>query len=78
LKRIDRIEFTISSFVGGKGTLWIDDLKFEPLQPETQLYPVTIRHSLVIINNHPPDFIIDNSNETFWQSSEVKDQEACF
>ncbi len=24
LKRIDRIEFTIASFVGGKGSLWID------------------------------------------------------
>ena len=40
LKRIDRIEFTISSFVGGKGTIWIDDLKFEPLPPETQSYPL--------------------------------------
>lgn len=39
LKRIDRIEFTVASFVGGKGTLWIDDLKFEPLPPETQSYP---------------------------------------
>src|SRR3989304_7258429 len=27
LKRIDRIEFTIASFVGGKGSVWIDDLK---------------------------------------------------
>ena len=40
LKRIDRIEFTIASFVGGKGTVWIDDLKFEPLQPETHSFPV--------------------------------------
>lgn len=40
LKRIDRIEFTVASFVGGKGTLWIDDLKFEQLQPESQSYPV--------------------------------------
>ena len=39
LKRIDRIEFTIASYVGGKGTVWIDDLKFEPLAPETNIYP---------------------------------------
>ncbi len=39
LKRIDRIEFTIASFVGGKGTLWLDDLKFEKLPPEVQSYP---------------------------------------
>ena len=36
LKRIDRIEFTIASFVGGKGTVWIDDLRFEPLDPELE------------------------------------------
>jgi hypothetical protein len=30
------------------------------------------------MKNHPPDFIIDNSNETYWQSSEVKDQEVVF
>jgi len=39
LKRIDRIEFTVASFVGGKGTLWLDDLKFEPLNPEVFSYP---------------------------------------
>ena len=39
LKRIDRIEFTIASFVGGKGTIWIDDLKFEELPPETNIIP---------------------------------------
>ena len=78
LKRIDRIEFTISSFVGGKGTLWIDDLKFEPLQPETQSYPVPSVTASSSIKNHPPDFIVDNSNETLWQSSEVKDQEVVF
>ncbi|MDP4282219.1 MAG: discoidin domain-containing protein, partial [Bacteroidota bacterium] len=39
LKRIDRIEFTVSSYVGGKGALWIDDLKFESLPPEPQSYP---------------------------------------
>jgi hypothetical protein len=43
LKRIDRIEFTIASFVGGKGTVWIDDLKFEELPPETKRI---LRHRL--------------------------------
>jgi hypothetical protein len=75
LKRIDRIEFTISSFVGGKGTIWIDDLKFEPLQPEAQSYPIPSITASSFIKNHSPDFIIDNSNETYWQSSGVKDQD---
>ena len=75
LKRIDRIEFTISSFVGGKGTIWIDDLKFEPLQPETQSYPAPSITASSFKKNHSPDFIVDHSNETYWQSSGVKDQD---
>ena len=74
LKRIDRIEFTIASFVGGKGTIWLDDLKFEPLQPETQSYPVPVITSSSSMKSHSPDLMIDNSNETSWQSKGVKDQ----
>jgi len=74
LKRIDRIEFTIASFVGGKGTIWIDDLKFEPLPPEIQSYPAPIVTASSFIKNHRPDLIVDNSNETYWQSNGVKDQ----
>jgi len=75
LKRIDRIEFTIASFVGGKGTIWIDDLKFEPLQPEKQSYPIPLVTASSFIKNHSPDFMIDNSNETYWQGSGLKDQD---
>jgi len=74
LKRIDRIEFTIASFVGGKGTIWIDDLKFEPLAPETQSYPtpsVTVSSSL---KGHQGDLMVDNLTESYWQSQGVKDQ----
>lgn len=74
LKRIDRIEFTIASFVGGKGTLWIDDLKFEPLPPETNVYP----EPLVMAKSQSFDFIpkniIDGDSNTHWKSVGVKDQ----
>ena len=74
LKRIDRIEFTIASFVGGKGTVWIDDLNFEPLPPETNIYPqplVTARsQSFDLI----PANIIDTSLETYWKSVGIKNQ----
>ncbi|MBK7378094.1 MAG: discoidin domain-containing protein [Ignavibacteriales bacterium] len=74
LKRIDRIEFTIASFVGGKGTVWIDDLKFEPLPPETNVYTqplVTARsQSFDLI----PANIIDTSLETYWKSVGINNQ----
>lgn len=75
LKRIDRIEFTISSFVGGKGTIWLDNLKFEPLPAETQSYPKPSVETTSSTKNHSADLIFDNSEETYWQSSKAKDQQ---
>ncbi len=74
LKRIDRIEFTIASFVGGKGTIWIDDLKFEKLPSETETYPVPSVTASSMIKNHAPDLMVDQSNSTFWQSEGSKNQ----
>ncbi len=74
LKRIDRIEFTIASFVGGKGTIWLDNLKFEKLPPETHSYPEPLIKATSSAKNHPSVLLTDNSNETYWQSKGVKSQ----
>jgi hypothetical protein len=34
MKQVAAIEFAITAGTGGKGTVWIDDLKFTPLPPE--------------------------------------------
>lgn len=74
LKRIDRIEFTIASFVGGKGTIWIDDLKFKPLPPETATYPDPIVTASSSHRNHQPALILDDSKESSWLSRKRKNQ----
>ncbi len=74
LKKIDRIEFTVASFVGGKGTIWIDDLKFEPLDPETESYPQPIITTKSFSFSDPPSQIIDGLEETYWKSIGVDDQ----
>jgi hypothetical protein len=74
LKRIDRIEFTIASFVGGKGTIWLDNLKFEPLPPETQSYPKPSVSASSSLKNHLPALVVDDSNETYWQSIKAQGQ----
>jgi hypothetical protein len=75
LKRIDRIEFTIASFVGGKGTIWLDNFKFEPLQPETTAYPIPVIKASSSLKSHSATNITDNSNETYWQSSNAAAQD---
>ncbi|OFX83594.1 MAG: hypothetical protein A2W99_15295 [Bacteroidetes bacterium GWF2_33_16] len=74
LNRIDRIEFTIASFVGGNGTVWIDDLRFEPLLPEAQTYPKPTAEASSSVKNHLETTITDDLLETYWQSGKTKNQ----
>lgn len=78
LKRIDRIEFTIASHVGGKGTLWIDQLAFEPLPPDATSYPEPSVDATSSVIHHPPEYMLDRSPVTFWQSSGIHDQHLVF
>ena len=75
LKRVDRIEFTIASFVGGKGTIWIDGLKFESLPPETNSYPNPSIKATSSLKDHSTDLLADHLAETTWQSRGSKKQE---
>ncbi len=75
LKRIDRLEFTISSYVGGKGTILIDDLKFEELPPEDNS-PITpsAEASSEIGGNFTVGNLTDNNLSTVWRSSPDEQQ----
>ncbi|MFA5646863.1 MAG: discoidin domain-containing protein [Bacteroidales bacterium] len=78
LKRVDRIEFTVASFVGGKGTVWIDDLRFEPLKTETESYPLPLINASSFVKEHSTKNIVDGDSETFWLSQGVTDQSLLF
>lgn len=78
MKRVDRIEFTVASFVGGKGTLWLDDLRFEPLPPETDTWPPPAVSASSSAGRHVPSLMADSSAETFWQSSKGGKQNITF
>ena len=74
MRRVDRIEFTVASFVGGKGTLWLDDLKYEPLPPETDVWPEPSLSASTSARSHGPGQAADGSDETFWQSRKGEKQ----
>ena len=78
MSRIDRIEFTVASFVGGKGTLWLDDLRFEPLPPETDVWPEPALSASSSAWRHGPQLAADGSSETFWQSRKGGKQSIVF
>ncbi|HMT74046.1 MAG TPA: discoidin domain-containing protein [Chitinophagaceae bacterium] len=76
--RFDRIEFTIASFVGGKGTVWIDDLRFEALPPETNNYPQPSVTATSAVKENPAQNVLDNSSQSVWQSVNAKPQSLVF
>lgn len=78
LKRVDRIELTVASFVGGKGTVWIDDLRFESLKPETESYPLPLVNASSYVRERNADKMLDGDSETFWLSQGVTDQSLLF
>jgi hypothetical protein len=78
LKRIDRIEFTIASFVGGKGTIWVDDLRFEALDPDPESYPIPKVKASSTAKKQVASLMLDGSDETHWISKGVKNQSITF
>jgi hypothetical protein len=68
LKRVGHIEFAIAAAAGGKGSVWIDDLRFEEREPETRsdLQPQVGASSFA--GGHEPELVLDQNPQTSWHS----------
>jgi len=74
LKNVHKIEFTVASFVGGKGTVWIDDLRFEPIDPPMEKYPAPIITSNASLKKSYPKYMVDGHPTTEWHTNNSKTQ----
>lgn len=74
LSKIHRIEFTVASFVGGKGTIWLDDLRFEPLDPPVEQYPQPKISSNATLRKSAPRYLMDGNSSTAWYGNNNKTQ----
>ena len=74
-KKITRLEFTISSYVGGKGIIWIDDFEFDKLPPEDNS-PIILTASATsrLNEKYPYKYLVDNNLQTEWKSDGNGDQ----
>ncbi|MBV6443903.1 MAG: hypothetical protein IFNCLDLE_00154 [Ignavibacteriaceae bacterium] len=71
IKNLGRIEFIVASANGGSGSVWIDELKIEKLDP-----PAQITSPPVVFVNGTPDTIaskvlFDNNLKTFWSTERL-------
>lgn len=78
LRKIEKIEFTISSFNGGKGTVYIDELNLEPL-PE--ISNQTLDPLLIVSSTQKKssiNYLSDKNPQTIWKSGPKEKQEIIF
>ncbi len=78
LKNIDKIEFTISSYNGGKGTVYIDELNFEPLPETNPNPPEPVVAATSSSENHEIKFLTDGNQQTIWRSANNDKQQIVF
>ena len=75
LKSPDKIEFTISSSVGGKGTVYLDNLQFEKLPivnlnpPQPSISASSSTGKFKIAN------VLDKNEDRYWKSNDKEHQE---
>lgn len=68
LSRMSRIEFTVASFLGGKGSVWIDDLRFEALDAPPKVFPQPRISATNSQRGSKPASMFDGKASTRWQS----------
>lgn len=73
LRKTNRLEFTIASYNGGKGTLFLDELNFETTSAaSTDLSKIQLSASS---SSTDLKNLLDSDKETIWSSSKKESQE---
>jgi len=67
-KKIGAVEFAISSVNGGKGTIWIDDFRFEEREPASQYRRTAKATATSSMPGHEPERVLDDDPKTGWRS----------
>ncbi|MGH7898914.1 MAG: discoidin domain-containing protein, partial [Candidatus Binatia bacterium] len=67
-KHIGAIELAISTGNGGKGTVWIDDFRFEEREPASQYRRTAKVQASSSTPKHEPERVLDENPKTGWKS----------
>jgi len=75
LAHLATIEISITAGTGGKGTVWLDDLSFTPLDPERPYTGTPVASATSAAPNHGALLGADGKSRTFWKSATSADAE---
>lgn len=67
-EQVGAIEFAISVGTGGQGSVWIDDLRFEPREPPTPYDLTPVVHASSSRPGHEPAEVLRTKPATSWKS----------
>ncbi|HVM95689.1 MAG TPA: discoidin domain-containing protein, partial [Candidatus Acidoferrales bacterium] len=70
-KQIAYIEIAISAGNGGKGSIWIDDLEFEPRRVDKNPEETPKITASTSLPDHGPEALMDGASHTAWHSGLV-------
>lgn len=73
LKKTHKLQFMIASFNGGKGSVYFDNFRFEPLEGAADTLPA-IRNIEVSTNMHDAAKLFDRKESTLWKSGPTDNQ----
>ncbi len=78
LRKTNRLEFTIASYTGGKGTIYLDELKYEalPIISMTNSNPIITAKGT--LENSDAKFLSDKNMHTIWRSNKKEKQEVVY
>ena len=74
LKTFDKVEIFIASSTGGKGSIFIDDLIFQELEPPSATLPIPLVTAST--RSDAAKLILDNDLQTQWRSASKPEQQS--
>ena len=74
-KRIGFIELAITADAGGRGSVWIDDLKLERRDPSSLGKVVPTVRASTFVPEHEPERALDHKPQTSWRSGSLAQQQ---
>ncbi len=69
IHKVDRIQFVVSAGTGGKGTIYIDDFRLQPMVLDSTPLPHPEISASSALDGHPPALALDGHASTYWESS---------
>lgn len=75
-RKVDKIEFAIAAAEGGKGTLWLDNLRFREVAPLPKVLPAPMATASAQDAEHPASAAVDGDLATMWRAGAASPDEA--